>query len=107
MIVYSYWKGVDVCGKRNKNTLKLFKIYFTCLHICIYTHARVDGLRVRYWYIQGLGNEQTCYDGDKNYDYQNDMSALCRHMWKAHGLERELWAAFVSDVGNWVGVKVK
>lgn len=60
-------------------------------------NIRVDGRRLRYWYIPGFGAETHCSDGKKKNDGLNDVAALCRAMLKAHGISRELWTAYVND----------
>lgn len=60
-------------------------------------NIRVDGRRLRYWYIPGFGAETHCSDGKKKNDGLNDIAALCRALLKAHGITRELWTAYVND----------
>ena len=57
---------------------------------------RVDGLRVRYWYLPGFGADTACGDGEVKYDARNDMAALCRSMLAEHKVKNSLWTAFVS-----------
>lgn len=56
---------------------------------------RVDGLYLRYWYIPGFGADTGCSDGKSKYDSRNDLAELCRQMMRAHGVHKELWAAYV------------
>ena len=63
------------------------------MYLC---YGRVDGLRVRYWYIPGFGANTGCSDGKDVYDSKNDLVELCRHMLREHNVEKELWVAYVS-----------
>ncbi|KAK2171855.1 hypothetical protein NP493_1019g00041 [Ridgeia piscesae] len=60
-------------------------------------NIRVNGRRLRYWYIPGFGAETHCSDGKKKNDGLNDIAALCRALFKAHDIKRNLWTAYVND----------
>ncbi|KAK2144193.1 hypothetical protein LSH36_777g00004 [Paralvinella palmiformis] len=59
-------------------------------------NMKVDGLYLRYWYIPGFGADTGCSDGKSKYDSRNDLAELCRQMMRAHGVHKELWAAYVN-----------
>ena len=58
-------------------------------------NGRVDNELVRTCRRSGLGSDDHCDDKDG----KNDIGALCRHLLRAHGIQRQLRAAlYVSNL---------
>ncbi|XP_064652768.1 uncharacterized protein LOC135503229 isoform X2 [Lineus longissimus] len=58
------------------------------------TDIKVDGLRLSFTYMPGLGAAKRECGETKG---RNDLAALCNHLLLAQGIEETLWSAFVSQ----------
>lgn len=73
------------CDNRSDSDYKFPAETWSCYNM------RIDGLRLRSYYKQKSSGHCT----DENYKGKSDLGALCRQLLEAHGIEAELWAAFI------------
>jgi hypothetical protein len=58
---------------------------------------KIDNLRLGYWYMSNTGYDVHCDKDASQYRARHDIGAFCREMMKAHGSDKDLWSAMVTE----------